>query len=163
MTTLRLLADLLLIAPRLALAWLKTKLPSRRVLRSRHCLWCGWIFWWEPGTFVICKWCVDGESDRLRRLEEPLSVRKLFCCDRDLEEQARGSELNRAPGVEHSLVRRYCCPACGRIWLYIMDWHKDSGSEADWYPQWTAEEACGNEVPPLYDERTRTKVYEVKS
>jgi hypothetical protein len=66
MTALRLLVDLLLIAPRLALAWLKTKLPSRRVImRSRHCLWCGWSFWWEPGAPVVCAGCRD-EQERVK-------------------------------------------------------------------------------------------------
>lgn len=58
------------LAAKVALAWIKTKLPSRRVLRSRRCTWCGWRFWWEPGTFVICSKCVDAESDRLRSLAD---------------------------------------------------------------------------------------------
>jgi hypothetical protein len=154
MTTLHLLVDLLLITPRLAWAWLKTKLPSRHVtLRSRHCPLCGWSFWWEPGTPVVC-----GSSCEAKR--QALSAITLFCCDMDLEYQR--SSYSAGAGHYQS-TRVYRCPVCGRIWLYIVEWHKDSGSEADWYPQWTEAERAAPAPPDLFDERTRTKVYEVKS
>lgn len=62
MTTLRLLADLLLIAPRLALAWLKTKLPHSPA-PVRHCQSCGWRLS-EQETSLLCGVCHDDQRRR---------------------------------------------------------------------------------------------------
>jgi hypothetical protein len=146
-TALRLLVDLLLITPRLAWAWLQTKLPHAPA-PVRRCYGCGWAL--DAGeTSLLCEAC----QDKQERMPEFAS--KLFCCDVDLEYQR--SSYSAGAGHYQS-TRCYRCPSCGRIWLYISEWYKDSGSDADWYPQ--AMEADGGELPDLFDERTRTKVYD---
>lgn len=154
MTTLRLLVDLLLIAPRLALAWLKTKLPPAPA-PVRHCQECGWVLA-EQEISILCQRCEAEAWTRFWPWVEEYSA-KLFCCDVDLKECGDAQVIGKLPENTISTTYRYRCPTCERIWLYISEWHKDSGSEADWYPQQTAADA--GELPDLYDERTRTKVY----
>jgi hypothetical protein len=122
----------------------KTLLPCTPT-PVRHCQSCGWTL--APmNTTILCHRC----SVAVRQAEEPVS--KLFCCDIDLTLLASWTRI--LPGWQRTTTDRYRCPICARIWLYITEQHKDSGSASDWYPQqtepWT---------PRPDEKRTRTKVY----
>ena len=57
MTMLRLLIDLLRIAPQIAWDWLKTKRPRRKP-RELHCRDCGWVLPWDTAR-LICPPCQE--------------------------------------------------------------------------------------------------------
>lgn len=148
---------LVYVVGKVALAWLKTKLPQAPA-PVRRCQECGWVLA-EQEISILCQRCEVEAWARFWPWVEEYSA-KLFCCDVDLKECGDAQVIGKLPENTISTTYHYQCPVCGRIWLYIKEWRKDSGSTAaDWYPQWTEAERATGSPPDLYDERTRTKVY----